>query len=162
MGTTRARLSHRDTAWRGAAGRQRPLTRHRIPSTSDPSVMKPAANRAAAAGSINRGEWGCSGVRRAHGQMDFHHHVSWWFDRHPQMAAALSDEPLEGPEVYSWFFGREAVRSRFGRPGAKLELPFPSYCAFDFRDRDHGMRTLTDVGVLRDEPVIHDDCGQFY
>ena len=41
--------------------------------------------------------------------MYFHHHVSGWFHRHPQMAAAFTDERLEGPEVHSGFFGRYAA-----------------------------------------------------
>src|SRR5687767_1800530 len=93
--------------------------------------------------------------------MYFYHHVSRWFDCHPQMAAALTDEPLESPEVHSWFFGCQTVGARFGLLIARSHRSLRWHDASDFRDRDQRMRTLTDVGVLCDELQIHDNAGKF-
>src|SRR5262245_56439105 len=65
------------------------------------------------------------------------------------MAAAFSEKLLEGSQIYSWFFGRDLARRRLGR-GASHR-----------RDGHQRVTTSTDVGVVCDELLIHDDGSQF-
>src|SRR4029453_8555702 len=98
-------------------------------------------------------------VPTAQWQTDFHHHVSWWIGRQPQVAATFLEELLEGAEIDSWFFRNDLVRCRFARAG--VERFFGWRGASHRSNSDQRVMTSTDVGVVCDELLIHDDGGKF-
>ena len=92
--------------------------------------------------------------------MDLHHHVSVRDGRHPEMAAALADQPLKRAEIHAKLSGGPAVARGIGRPLAKPKRAFRPCRASDFRHRDERVRSPTDVRVPFDEFLIDGYRGQ--
>src|SRR4029453_12888638 len=94
-------------------------------------------------------------VPDAQWQTDFHHHVSWWIGRQPQVAATFLEKLLEGAQIHSWFLGNSFVRGRFGRARVNCSGGWrgPSHRC----DGDQRVMTSPDVGVVCDELLIHDN-----